>query len=100
MSNIKATATLNQKEQPNTLTVAGTLFTPFGQDTVHLEEAASPSINPAILILDIRVNAVPGPMKMTAKPFVYTHLDNAASYKQVIIRHEKNETSIDVTIQG
>lgn len=100
MSKVEATATLNQKEQPNTLTVAGTLFTPYGGDTVHLEEVLPPGINPSILQLKAIVNAVPGPMKMTAKTFVYTHTDNAAIIKQVIIRHEKDETPVEVTIHG
>lgn len=97
---MKATAILNLKEQPNTLTVSGSVPTPHEKDTVHLEVAEPQGINPTILLLNLVVNVVPGPMKMTEKTFSSTYTDNVSRYKEVQINYEGRSVTIPVEILG
>ncbi|SEB22151.1 hypothetical protein [Pedobacter hartonius] len=101
MTNLTVNALLNLKEEPASLTIHGSVMTPHSRDTASIEVAESQGINAEILLVELLVNEVPGPMKMTAKPFSKTLTEEVSEYKQIQVLYAENESlTIDIQIIG
>jgi hypothetical protein len=99
MRNITANAMINLKEQPTTLYVHGSIMTYSANDKVVVTKANPQGINTSILVLDLEVISVPGPMKGTPKPFTYENsTPEATNYSQVTIRYS-SEASITINVE-
>jgi hypothetical protein len=99
MRNITANAIINLKEQPQTLNVHGSIMTYRPDDLIEITKAKSDSINPSILILDLKVIEGEKPMKGQPKHFSYENKDaEIKNYSQVTIRYS-NDASISVNIE-
>jgi len=102
MINITANALLNSKEEPNSLTVHGSIITYRADDSVTLSKAEPQGVVEEILILDLKVVQGSGPMKGTPKPFHYLNTDaNASIFGKVSICYGADqELTIDVESIG
>jgi hypothetical protein len=98
MRNISASALLNLKEQPNSLTIHGSVMVFRADDKVTFERAVPQGINPTILLMDLTIVDGTGPMKGTPTHFHYTSTDaDVATFKEVQIRC-KDEETVKVTV--
>jgi hypothetical protein len=102
MEKIKANATLNLKEQPQTLTVNGSFLTYRADDIVKIEKPTVQGIVGSTLILNIKVINGDGPMKGTYKSFDFESSEKSVSnYNKVEFHYEKDEVfTIDIDTLG
>jgi len=99
MEQITVNASINLKEQPQTLSVNGSFKVYRDDDVIEVTKAKIDGINPTILILDLKVIEGQGPMKGILKPFNYQSTDDLIkNYNQVTIRYG-NDDSITVNIE-
>ena len=94
-------AILNEKAQPNTLDVSGTVEVYSQADKVSVEEAEPQGFNPNVLIIDVRVQREGGPMKGTMRAYSYRKTGGVSRYTHVTARYEDGtEKTVDVETQG
>lgn len=99
MRNISANAILNLKEKPQSLYVHGSIMTYTPGDQIEISIANPQGIISSILVLDLKIVPVPGPMKGTPKPFNFILSDSSAkNYNQVTIRYS-DDASITVNVE-
>ena len=95
---MKAIAVIDKRENPNTLSVGGSIITYNEMDTVILRFAIPQGFNPLILLLDVIVTEVEGPKKGTEKHFFYDQVDNTSSFKQVELRYNNESMIVDIAM--
>jgi hypothetical protein len=100
--NVALNANINQKEQPNSLYVHGSVMVYTAATEVHIEKAEPQGINPAILLLKLTVVERPGPMKGVARPFFYTERgDHVNSYQRVqLVSNLGDDCVVSVEVFG
>ncbi|ARU29863.1 hypothetical protein [Cellvibrio sp. PSBB006] len=91
--NLAVSAHINGKEQPNKLYVHGSVLVYTMATEVNVSEAVPQGINSQILILNVTVKHVDGPMKGTCRPFEYVKEVNGRQYDQVTINIEGGQSS-------
>jgi len=96
MENLKASAIINIKENPNQLMVNGTVITYYDDDKLIVSKSNPQGINPTILLLYVKIYKGSGPMKGTQKQFIYLSNDTKInSYKKVCII---TQTGLSLTV--
>lgn len=91
--NVAVSAHINGKEQPNKLYVHGSVLVYTMATEVSVSEAVPQGINPHILILNVTVKHVDGPMKGTCRPFEFVKEVDGRQYDQVTINVEGGQSS-------
>lgn len=86
--NLAVSAHINGKEQPNKLYVHGSVLVYTRETEVTVKEAVPQGINPHILILNVAVKHVEGPMKGTCRPFEFVKEVDGRQYDQVTLNVE------------
>jgi hypothetical protein len=97
---LAVSATINGKEQPNRLYVHGSVLTYSANDVVTVEEVYPQGINERILIVEVKVEKHPGPMKGTCRPFAFTKDVDGRQYDQVAVRLGLEHDVVDVSYLG
>ncbi|MDF1667928.1 MAG: hypothetical protein P1V97_39690 [Planctomycetota bacterium] len=100
--NLALNAVINQKEDPHAIYVHGSVMVYTEETLVTISKADPQGINPKILLLNLTVKFVDGPMKGTQRPFFYeehgAHVDN---YDKVqVVSNSGDDCSVDVEILG
>jgi hypothetical protein len=98
--NLALNANINGKEQPNKLYVHGSVMVYSANDQVVIKEANPQGINDRILLLNLDIIEVPGPMKGVCKPYVYEKEVNGQQYDQVTVMNGDESTTVDVQYFG
>lgn len=99
--NLAVSAHINGKEQPNKLYVHGSVLVYTAESEVDVSEANPQGFNPQILILDVVVKHVDGPMKGTSRPFEFVKEVDGRQYDQVTLNIEGGQsTTVVVSYMG
>jgi hypothetical protein len=100
--NLALNALVNLKEEPPGLYVHGSIIVYRDDDKVKVTKAVPQGINPAILILDVKVIEGSGPLKGTPRHFVYAERGkHVKTYTHVSARYGEGEIqTVDVKVLG
>lgn len=100
--NLALNALVNIKEEPPHLYVHGSIMVYRADDKVEVVKAAPQGINPAILILDVKVIEGSGPMKGTPFHFAYEERgDHVNTYTHVSARYGDGEMqTVEIKVFG
>ena len=100
--NLTLQATLNKKEQPNSLYVHGSVMVYTDETEVTIAKAVPQGINPEILLLELTVIKKHGPMKGVPREFHYEESgDQVNTYSQVqVISNQDDNCTVDIKILG
>lgn len=100
--NIALNASVNQKEQPNSIYVHGSVMVYTDNTEVTITRAEPQGSNPAILLLDLAVTEKPGPRKGIPRPFFYKeHGDDVNRYTQVqVVSNKGDNCVVDIEVFG
>lgn len=79
-------AFINGKEQPNHLYVHGTVWTYTSESIVDVKRAEVQGINEQVLLLDVLIQAKPGPMKGAPRQVTYQEEVEGRKYTDVQVR--------------
>ena len=79
-------AFINGKEQPNHLYVHGTVWTYTSETIVEVKRAEVQGINEQVLLLDVLIQAKPGPMKGVPRQVTYQEEVDGRRYTDVQVR--------------
>lgn len=95
-------ALVNLKEDPPGLYAHGSIIVYRDDDQVQVNKAVPQGINPAILILDVKVIEGSGPMKGTPRHFTYEERgEHVKSYTHVTARYGDGELqTVEVKVLG
>jgi hypothetical protein len=101
-NNFSLNAVANLKEQPNRLTVHGSVLVYTAETDVQIEKAEVQGINPNILLLNLIITKKEGPMKGVPLHFVYEEVGEGISkYTQVQVTcNEGGNATVNITILG
>lgn len=100
--NLALNALVNLKETPPSLCVHGSIIVYRADDKVDVTKAVPQGINPAILILDVKVIPGKGPMKGMPRHFSYGEQgDHVKRYTHVSVRYGDGEMqTVEVKVFG
>lgn len=90
---LAVSAHINGKEQPNKLYVHGSVLVYTMGTEVDVSEAIPQGINPQILILNVAIKHVDGPMKGTCRLFYFEKDVEGRQYDQVTINIQDGQSS-------
>jgi hypothetical protein len=96
--NVVLGAVINEKEQPSSITVHGSVMIYGAFDLVEIGPASQPAQAPRTLVLELRVIRRPGPMKEVCKPFAYQQPVTGRQYDQVQV-HGPQDQQHTVAVQ-
>lgn len=100
--NLALNATINQKQQPNNITVHGSVMVYTEKTQVTLSKAEPQGIIPSTLLLKLEITDVPGPMKGMPRAFHYEESGNhVQKFTQVqVLSNKGHDCTVDVEILG
>ena len=100
--NMALNASINQKEEPNSIYVHGSVMVYTEETEVSIAKAEPQGINQSILLLNLTVTERPGPMKGVQRPFFYEERgDEVNEYSQVQVKSNiGDKCTVDVEIFG
>jgi hypothetical protein len=100
--NLAFNANSNLKEQPNNITVHGSVMVYSDGAEIKIDKSESPGINTKILLLDLKINDNQELMKGYAKHFSFEeHGNHISNYSQVQITTNKGDVeTVQVEVFG
>lgn len=100
--NMAMNANINAKEQPNGIYVHGSVMVYTEETTVSIAKANPQGINPSVLLLNLTVTEVPGPMKGVSRAFFYgEHGNKVSGYTHVqVVSNKGDDCTVDVEVFG